>query len=192
MGQTIIMDSITTFLTHPAITAIMGVVIGIVGQFFLRNQISKHEIRKMKIEAKKAQLEQLKQCAEQLMIQTMAYDDLANHVIVTIAHGLHDKERLDDLQKKIKKIKDEISPKLQIHFSDLASHQNNYSEAIKAFNNSFFRGLEYVDAINQRGWTSEDKKRMNNELREVFTQKGTLIQETLKYLEKKEKLVYKD
>lgn len=185
------MDSILNFFSHPAITAIIGFLSGIFGQFLLRNQISKHEIKKVKIEYRNAQLEKLKQCAEQLINQIMAYDDFANHIVITIKHGLHDEKKLFELEQKIKKIKDDLSPKLQIYFHDLASCQNDYSKAVAAFQRSFFRGIEYVN-IKQRGWTKEDIDRMNEELSELSLQKYKLIAETLKYLNKKEESMYEN
>lgn len=185
------MDSIITFLNHPAATAIVGFVGGFIAQFLLRSQISKHEIKKDKIEYSKTKLENLKQYAEQLIAQIMAYDELANHIIVTLNYSIHDEKSLSKLSQKIKKINDELSPKLQVHFYDLASYQNEYTKAVRDFQNSFFQGLKY-EGIKQRGWTKEDIDRMHEELKELSKQKFNLISETIKYINEKEDCLYKD
>lgn len=185
------MDSIINFFSQPAITAIIGFLSGIVAQFLLARQVSKHEIKKWKIEYRKSRLEKLKQCAEKLIVEINAYDEFANHIVTTLTHGIHDEAKMLELSEKIKKIKDELSPKLQIHFHDLAGFQNEYSKAVAAFQNSFFQGLKY-EGLKQHGWTPEDIKRMNDELKELNKQKGHLISETIKYLQKKEGSLYED
>lgn len=183
------MEEILSFFNNPAITAIIGFLSGLVAQFLLRYQISKHEIRKEKIQYRKLQLERLKGYGEQMISQIKAYDDLANHIVVTLNNGMHDEKRLENLSQKIKKLNEEIEPKLQIHFYDLADCQNSYSMAVRAFQDSFFQGIKY-EGLKQRGWKAEDLERINEEIKEVSEQKYKLIAETIKYLNEKEDSLY--
>ncbi|MCC7432811.1 hypothetical protein IT412_04790 [Candidatus Peregrinibacteria bacterium] len=173
------------FLSNPVITAIIGFLSAVFSQFLLQLQISKQQVRTEKIAYKKLQLENLKHCAEKMITEIMAYDEFANHIVTTINHGLHDEKKMIELSEKIKKMKDEFFPKLQIYFHELANFHNEYSMAVANFQKSFFEGLE-CEGLKQRGWKSNDIDRMKDELKELNKQKYILISETIKYLNKKE------
>ena len=173
----------------PTVAALFGFLSGLISQLILRGQISRHEIRKEKIMYKKMELENLKQYAEKSIVQMNAFNELANYIVRTLKNGLYDEDEMSALTEKIKKINDELSPKLQIHFYELGDSYNEYYEAVRSLKTSFFTGLK-SNGLKRVGWEKEDIERMNQELKELQKQKFQLIGEIIKYLQNKEDSLY--
>lgn len=135
------------------------------------------------------ELENLKQYAEKSIVQMNAFNELANYIVRTLKNGLYDEDEMSALTEKIKKINDELSPKLQIHFYELGDSYNEYYEAVRSLKTSFFTGLK-SNGLKRVGWEKEDIERMNQELKELQKQKFQLIGEIIKYLQNKEDSLY--
>lgn len=183
------MEIFKELLANSAFTALIAFIAGFIAQLLLRMQVNWHEVKKEKIQYEKQHLENLKKYAEQLISQMMAYDEFANFAISTINHGIHDQEKLEEISLNIKKIKEELSPKLQIHFYELTDLQNRYSEAIASFNKTFTNGLMY-EGPKQKGWNSEEIEKLNVQLNEVFDSRAILVKATLQYLKDKEEVLF--
>lgn len=180
------MTWISEILKDPAATAIIAFLSGFIGQWLLSKQKNNHEIKKFRLENKKNDLIKLRDLSERLISQIYTYDELADHIDVTLKNGAHDNDRLDLISKKIKKLKEEISPKIQIYFHEMTSTQNSYSNAIAKFNNSFFAGLKY-EGIKQIGWNKENLEKLQEEYLQIQIQKEKLIKRIINYLQEKEK-----
>lgn len=179
-------EIIEIVVNSQSFAAIIGFLGAILAQYLLRKQISSLEIKKFQLGHKKENLEKLKNMGEGLIKQIYAYDELANHITITLYHGLHDENRLKELESKLKSLKEDISPKLQIYFHDIADIQNEYSIAIAKFNNSFFEGLKY-EGLKQKGYLKEDMERMKNEHMEIQEKKHALVVALINFLSDKEK-----
>lgn len=181
-------EIIKTIVNSQLFAAIIGFLGAVLTQYLLRKQINKHELKKFQLEHKKGNLERLKIMGEELIRQIYVYDELANHIVITLNHGLHDRSRLKEIESKLKSLKEEISPKLQIHFHKIADIQNEYSMAIAKFNNSFFEGQKYEGTnINPKSYSTEDIERMRNEHIDSQKKKYKLIAALIDFLSEKEK-----
>lgn len=181
-------EIIITIINSQSFAAIIGFLSAILAQYLLRKQISDLELKKFRLSHKKECLERLKDIGEGLIKQIHAYDKLADHIIITLNHGMHDADRLKESESELKLLKEEISPKLQIHFHEIADIQNEYSMAIATFNNSFFEGLKYEGANpNPKGYSAEGIARMKEEHIDIQRKKHALVSELINFLSEKEK-----
>jgi len=176
-------EIIKTMLDSPLFAAIIGFLASILTQYLIRKQINKHELKKFQLEYKKENLEKLKIMSEDLIKQIYAYDELANHIVVTLNYNLHDANQLKEITSKLKTLNEKISPKLQIHFHKITNIQNEYSMAINKLNNSFFEGLKYEGTnINPKGYSAEDRGRLSDEYRDSQKKKHKLITALINFL----------
>ena len=181
-------EIIKIIVNSPSIAATIGFFSAILVQYLLRKQIGDLELKKFRLNHKKECLEKLKAIGEDLIRQINAYDKLTDHIIITLKYGLHDAIRLKESESELKLLKEEISPKLQIHFHEIADIQNEYSMAIATFNDSFLEGLKYEGSNkNPKGYSPEDIKRMKKEHIDIQRKKHALVAELINFLDNKEK-----
>lgn len=178
-------EIIEIIINSQATAATLGFLGAILTQFLLRKQIANLELRKIRLDYRREELNKLKDIGEKLIIQIHAYDEMADHAIVTVSHGIHDEDRMKCLATKLKTIKEEVAPKVQIYFHELTKESNAYSAAVASFHDSFFSGLKW-EGLKQKGYSKVAIERMTEEYKAIQPKKRDLVVALMNLLSEKE------
>jgi hypothetical protein len=178
-------DIIEIVINSQTTAAALGFMGAILAQFLLRKQIANLELKKFSLDYRRQKLDKLKEIGEDLIREIYAYDEMANHIILTVSHRIHAEDRMDQVQAKLKAIKEDVAPKFQIHFHELTTESNAYSAAVASFHDSFFSGLKW-EGFKQKGYSEEDIDRMNEEYKSIQHKKYDLVVALINLLTEKE------